>query len=97
MSEERLERIEGQLEHLIAGQKRLDQKVDRLAQQVDDNHHQMLLLHEQMRGDIQALAPDYARIRREFTAADTALHHKLDRRLPPVETWIRGRNRRKKA
>ena len=79
MSEERLERIEGQLEHPVAGQERLNQKVDRLAQQVDDNHHQMLLLHEQVRGDIQALAPDYPQIRREFTEADTALHDRLDR------------------
>jgi hypothetical protein len=98
MSEERLERIEHLLENSEGRLGRMERRLetletgqDRLGRQIDEHHHQMLMLHEQTHHDIAALAPDFAPIRREFTEADNALHDKLDQRLTPVEAWVRSR------
>jgi outer membrane murein-binding lipoprotein Lpp len=67
--------------------------VDALRTDMQDHHNQVLVLFEQVKDQIVALAPDFVPIRREFRAADADLEQRIDDRLVPVETWVRERSR----
>ena len=57
----------------------------------EDLRHEMRLLHEDTIDKIKALAPDFGPIRREFTDADDRLRENIDRRLTPLEAWVKTR------
>ena len=75
----------------------LGDKIDELGTRLDaglaDVRHEMRLLHEDLKADIAALAPDFAPIRREFQAADAALREEFDRRVTPLEAAARRQGR----
>jgi hypothetical protein len=68
--------------------------VQGLDHQVSDLGHQMRVLHEETLDRIKALAPDFSQIRREFRQADADLKESIDRRLDPIELWIRSRDQK---
>jgi uncharacterized coiled-coil protein SlyX len=97
MSEERLERIEQRLAVSSAQLTGLGQAVDDtraqltgVEQKVTELGRRMLVLHEQLRDDIKALAPDLSPIRREFKEADAEVREDLTRRIDPIAAWIRS-------
>ena len=69
---------------------------DDLRQQIqsqgDDLGRQMRVLHEDLVDRVNALAPDFGPIRREFTAADAKLKDEIDHRPTPIEAALRKRH-----
>ena len=59
--------------------------------QTAELRHEMRLLHEDVLGNIRALAPDFGPIRREFRQADAELRESIEPRLSALETAARSR------
>ena len=55
----------------------------------EDLGRQMRMLHEDTLDKIEALAPDHAPLRREFRQADAELKESIERRLDPLEAFVR--------
>lgn len=71
----------------------VDARFDRVETRFDDLGRDMRALYEDLKGEIRALAPDFAPIRREFTAADNQLREDFDRRVQPLEVLARSQSK----
>jgi len=101
VSEDRLTRIEGDLDDLKAGQTRLGARLEELD---SDLRRHMLVLHEDLVDRIKTIADPSASLRREIAAGDAAVREDLSRRIDPLELTVRDhsadlgrlRNRRRR-
>ena len=64
--------------------------MDGMRRDFADFRGQILLFHEDTIDRIKALAPDFDPLCREFRAEDARLAESLDRRIVPLETFVRG-------
>jgi len=92
--ETRLTSVERRLASVDTRLISIELKQDDLHREIHDLRHDMHVLHEDTISNIRVLAPDFAPIRREFTAADSSLREDIDRRLIPLEAIARKRHRR---
>ena len=90
--ETKIDTLRGDMQNMGANLRTEIQDLDRRMHVLhDDLGRQMRVLHEEVLDNIKALAPDFAPIRREFTAADEQIREDFDRRLTPVEAALRKR------
>ena len=80
---------------------RLDLKIDRLGaeirQEIGDLGRQMRVLHEETQDNIRAIAADPEETRRQFEEADSKLLEGINRRLEPIEAWMKTARPRRRG
>jgi hypothetical protein len=92
MAADRFTEIERKLDSLVAG---LD-VVWRTMNEVESRLQvRMGVLHEEVLDRIAALAPDFSPIRQEFQRGDNELREEFDRRLVPLEVFVRAQRKPK--
>ena len=106
MAANRFNDVERKLDALIGGQDELQRGHNELWQGVNELRRglnetesrlqiRMGVLHEEVISRIAALAPDFSPIRREFQRRDDELREEFDRRLVPLEAFVRTQRKPK--